>query len=174
MTSFFALIPPYPYPYKIFAFFIAVVIVTIIGLPFYGVYRLIIWKINDRTLLIFNRILTITGTCLVALFFLEITISMITQHQVNKQLGFNYSTPETPEGELFEIISVDPGKTMDKSGLKTCDRVQMSSVSDFYRLLIRNQGQEVTFSVLRDEREVKIRLKVPEMELPIRRASFLF
>jgi hypothetical protein len=48
------------------------------------------------------------------------------------------------------------------------------SVSDLYRLLIDNQGEEVTFFVLRDYTEVQIELMVPEMKLPLKRISFLF
>jgi hypothetical protein len=168
------LIHLYPYHSREFSFFAAVLFVIVIVMPVYGVYRLIIWKMNNRTLLIFNRILTISGTCLMALFYLEITISLITQHQVNKQMGFNYATPETPEGEFFEITKVVPGGTMDKAGLKPDDRVLMNSTNKLYRLLIMNQGGEAEFIILRNEEEITIRVKVPVMKLPLKRVGFLF
>jgi hypothetical protein len=145
-----------------------------LGLPLFGIYRLIIWKMNERTKTFFNRFLKIAGISVAVVFFAEITVTLITTHHVNKQLGFNYATPDTPEGELFEIIRVDPGKTMEKSGLMRSDQVQMFSVSDLYRLLINNQGKEVSFTVLRDKKKIIIRVKVPYMELPLRNVSFLF
>jgi hypothetical protein len=172
--SFTGLIHLYPYHSREFSIFAAALFIIVIVLPVYGVYRLIIWKMKERSVSVFNTILTITGICLMTLFFAEITLILITQHQVNRQLGFNYATPETPEGELFEIIRVDPGKTMDKAGLKQFDVVQMWNTSHLYKLLINNQGKEVTFSVIRDEKEIIIRVMVPEMYLPLRKVVFLF
>jgi hypothetical protein len=149
-------------------------VVIALGLPLFGIYRLIIWKMNERTKTSFNRFLKIAGISVAVVFFAEITVTLITTHHVNKQLGFNYATPDTPEGEPFEIIRVDPGKTMEKAGLMRYDQVQMFSVSDLYRLLINNQGIEVSFSVLRDKKKIIIRVKVPYMELPLRNVSFLF
>ena len=151
-----------------------ILVVIALGLPLFGIYRLIIWKMNERTKTSFNRFLKIAGISVAVVFFAEITVTLITTHHVNKQLGFNYATPDTPEGELFEIISADPGKTMEKAGLMRYDQVQMFSVSDLYRLLINNQGKEVSFSVLRDKKKIIIRVKVPDMELPLRNVSFLF
>ena len=124
--------------------------------------------------MIFHRGFKIAGICLFLIFFSELTVSLITMHHVNKQLGFNYATPDTPEGEPFLITRVVPGKTMDKGGLKRNDEVQMWSTNHLYKLLINNQGNEVTFSVLRDDKEITIRVIVPEMDLPLRRVSFLF
>ncbi len=174
MISFTGLIFLYPYPYKIFAFIVTAIIVIIIGLPFYGIYRLTIRKMNERTKTIFHRVLKIAGICLFAIFFSELTVSLITIHHVNKQLGFNYATPETPEGEPFLITRVVPGKTMDEAGLKKDDIVQMWNTCHLYRLLINNQGKEVSFLVLRDKKEITIRVRVPEMELPLRRVVVLF
>ena len=151
----------------------AILVVIALGLPLFGIYRLIIWKMDERTKTFFNRFLKIAGISVAVVFFAEITVTLITTHHVNKQLGFNYATPDTPEGEFFEIIRVDPGKTMEKSGLMHSDQVQMFSVSDLYRLLINNQGKEVSFSVLRDKKKIIIRVKVPYMELPLRNVSFL-
>jgi hypothetical protein len=153
---------------------IGLFVIPAIALLFYLVYRLVIWKMSAGIKEVFNRFLVLTGTIFLVLFFSEITLTLITQHHVNRQLGFNYATPETPEGELFEIIRVDPGKTMDKAGLKQNDVVQMWNTNHLYKLLINNQGKEVSFIVLRDKKKIIIRVKVPEMDLPLRRVSFLF
>jgi hypothetical protein len=174
MRSFTGLIFLYPYPDKIFAFIVTAIIVVIIGLPVYDSYRLINRKMNERTKTIFHRILKIAGICLFVIFFSELTVSLITMHNVNRQLGFNYATPDTPQGEQFLITRVVPGKTMGKAGLKRDDVVQMWSTDQLYKLLVNNLGKEVEFSVLRDDREIAIRVKVPEMDLPLRRVLFLF
>jgi len=63
---------------------------------------------------------------------------------------------------------------MDKAGLKQDDVVQMWNTNHLYKLLINNQGKEVSFIVLRDKKKITIRVKVPEMDLPLRRVSHLF
>jgi len=67
---------------------------------------------NQGTTNIFNGFLKIAGIAILVIFFTETTIDLITIHHVNKQLGFAYATPDTPEGELFLITKVVPGKTM--------------------------------------------------------------
>jgi hypothetical protein len=151
---------------------IGIIVVSVTALLLYSAYRLIIWKMSAGIKACFNRFLTLAGTIILVLFFSEITLTLITQHQVNRQLGFNYATPETPEGELFLITRVITGKTMDRAGLMVHDRVRMWSVSKLYRLLTDNQGKEVEFSVLRDKNKIIIRVKVPVMDLPFRRVSF--
>jgi len=153
---------------------IGLIVIPVIALLFYLVYRLVIWKMSAGIKAVFNRFLVLAGTIFLVLFFSEITLTLITQHQVNRQLGFNYATPETPEGEPFLITRVVAGKTMDRAGLMVDDQVQMWSVSHLYRLLTDNQGKEVEFSVVRDKKKIVIRVKVPEMVLPLRRVSFLF
>jgi hypothetical protein len=164
----------YPYPYQKEAFFISFLILSIFGLVAYGLYKLITWKMGTRTKSTFQRFLVITGITLVVLFFIALTFSLITTFQVNKQLGFSYATPDTPEGELFEIQKVVPGKTMDKAGLKPLDQVQMRDTGDLYRLLIDNQGKEVEIPIKRDNQKMLIKVMVPEMDLPLARVSFLF
>jgi hypothetical protein len=122
----------------------------------------------------FNKVLRIIGICLFIIFLEELTVSLITEHHVNKQLGFSQATPDTPEGELFEITRVDAGKIMDKAGLKPYDRIQMNSTYKFYRLLINNQGKEVTFTVLRNKQELAINVEVPKMKLPLRKISISY
>ena len=62
---------------------------------------------------------------------------------------------------------------MDKAGLKKDDIVQMWNTCHLYSLLVNNQGKEVSFSVIRYEKEIIIRVMVPEMDLPLRKLSFL-
>ena len=89
-------------------------------------------------------------------------------------MGFCYATPDTPEGELFKIIRVVPGKIMDKAGLKLSDQVQMHAVKELYRLLINNQGKEVVIPIVRNKKKMEIRLIVPELDVPLAGVSFLF
>ena len=44
---------------------------------------------------------------------------------------------------------------MDKAGLKVEDRVLMNSVPRLYRYLIRNQGGEAEFKILRIKRKLR-------------------
>ena len=164
----------YPYPYQYESMIITLLILMIFGSVAYGTYKLIIWKMNVKGKKVFQGFLKIVGISIVVLFFAEMTVSLITIHHVNNQLGFRYATPETPEGELFEIQKVVPGKTMDKAGLKPCDQVQMNNVNKFYRLLINNQEKEVAIPVLRNKEKIKIRLRVPELDVPLADVSFLF
>ena len=172
MYSLSNLILLYPYPYQTFIRIFALLIIIVVGVSIYCIYVRIVRKMTERAKAKFHMILKIIGICILVFFFAELTIALITQHQVNKQLGFNYATPETPEGELFLITRIVPGKVMQKAGLKKGDRVQMWNTCHLYRLLIENQGNEAEFSVLRDNKEIVIRVKVPEMELPLRKATY--
>ena len=174
MYSFFKLILLFPYPYKTFAAIVTAIMLAAVALPSYGTYRLAIRKMSARTKAVFHRTLKIVGICFLVIFVLQMAFALITEHHVNKQLGFGYATPDTPEGEFFIITKVVPGGIMDKSGLKPDDRVLMQATSDLYKLLIDSQGKEANFLILRDKKEVTIKLKVPEMELPLRRVVFWF
>ncbi len=143
------------------------------ALPLSGIYKLILGCMHKKLHAVFKRVLRIIGISLLILFFTEITLTLITQHHVNMQLGFNYATPDTPEGELFIITKVIPGQAMDKAGLKPEDRILFRSVEYFYKLLVNNQGKEVVFPVLRNNRVVTIKTKISEMDLPLQRVSFL-
>ena len=146
----------------------------VVGVPIYFLYKSIIQEMSEKGRKRFHRYIKIFGITFFVIFYGEVTVSLIIEHKVNKQLGFSYATPDTPEGEIFEITRVDAGKIMEKAGLKPFDRVQMSATWDLYRLLIKNQGKEVTFSVIRDKKEVKIYVKVPNMELPLRKISITY
>lgn len=121
---------------------------------------------------VFHRLRKIAILIIGILFFTEMTVTLITIYQVNRQLGFRYATPPTPKGEVFEITKVEPGKTMDRYGLKRLDQVQMNNVNHLYKLLIRNQGKEVVIPVLRNEKKINIRVKVPELYVPLVDYSF--
>jgi hypothetical protein len=167
----FDLAGPYPYHYKTVAMIVGIIMLAIIALPVYGIYRLIIRKMTEKTKATFHKVLSISGICIVVIFFAWVTLELITEHQVNRQLGFSYATPETPEGEFFIITKVVPGGVMDRAGLNVEDRVLMNSAPKLYRILIRNQGGEAEFKILRDKNEISIRVRVPEMELLLRRGA---
>ena len=133
-----------------------------------------IYKMSNKGKKVLSRVLKIAGISLLVIFFTEIAVSLITQQQINRQLGFSYATPETPEGELFIINRVVPGGTMAQSGLRPEDRVLLDGPGDLYRLLMDNQGSETEFKVLQDNEERTIIVNVPEMELPLRRLAFWF
>jgi len=162
------------YNYKIIAFLASALICVFIFLPVYRIYRLIICNMNEGKRILFQRVLKITGICIVIILLAELVLSIMVQNQVNRQLGFNYATPETPEGEYFEIIRVDTGSVMEQSGLKLYDRVQMPAVSQLYRLLLNNQVDEVSFMVLRETDMVEIHVQVPAMQVPLWRLAFIF
>ena len=122
---------------------------------------------NVRVWIKFKRVMTILGIILCVVFSTELTLSLITQHHVNKQLGFNYATPETLEGEIFEIIKVVPGGTMDMAGLKRYDQVQMFRVTDLYELLIKNQGKVVSIPIKRVHQDMVVRVTVPKLDVPL-------
>lgn len=173
MCAILTLIPRYPYPHQNAAMLVTALAALIVGLPVYGIYRLIIWKMNIRVKKVFHVFLKIVGISLVVLFLAEMIVSLITTNHVNKQLGFSCATPDTPEGELFVITKVISRKTMDKAGLKFGDQVQMNNVDKFYKLLIDNQGKEVEIVVLRNQKEINIRVSVPKLDLPLLSVSFL-
>ena len=148
-----------------------VVLVAVVAVPVYGIYRLIIWKMTEKAKETFHKILAISVSFLIVILFAWVTLELITEHQVNMQLGFRYATPDTPEGEFFIITKVVPGGVMDRAGLKAEDRILMNSVPKLYRLLISNQGGEAEFKILRDKKEITMRVNVPEMELPLKRGA---
>lgn len=164
----------YPYPYQYEAMTFSLLIFLIVGSIAYGIYKLITWKMNTGMRDALKGFLIIAGISFVVFFFIEIIISTITIYHVSKQLGFSYATPDTPEGELFEIQKVVPGKTMDKAGLKRFDQVQMWAVNDLYVLLIDNQRKEVVIPIVRNKKKIEIRLIVPELEVPLAGVSFWF
>ena len=167
------LIPRYPYPHQNIAMLVMGLFLLITGLVAFGIYKLITWKMNLKVKKVFNIFLKIVGILIVIFFFAEMTVSLITTNHVNKQLGFSCATPDTPKGELFIITKVVAGKTMDKAGLKPDDQIQMVAVSDLYKLLIDNQGKDVTIAVLRNQKEINIMISVPKLDVPLASISFL-
>jgi len=164
----------YPYPYQYITMIFTVFILLILGAVAFGIYSLVTWKMNVRVKKAFLNFLKIAGLSIIVLFFAEIIFSLITIHLVNKQLGFNYATPDTPDGELFEISQIVPEKIMEKSGLASGDQIQMGAVDDLYRLIINNQGKEISIPIRRNKKKIWIKLKVPEMNLPLAGVSFLY
>jgi len=122
----------------------------------------------------FNKILILLGIVFGVLFFTEIVIALITEHQVNQQLGFRYATPDTPEGELFIITRIDTGGIMELSGLQIEDQVRMFSTAELYKLIIDNQGKEILIPIERDKSEMNVRVQVPEMELSLLNLSLTY
>jgi hypothetical protein len=121
----------------------------------------------------FNKFLVVIFFSASAVFVFDMTMSLITIGQINHLLGFSCSTPETPEGEIFEISKVTNGKTMEKAGLKSLDHILMHNVNDLYRLLIANQGKEIVIPIRRENREMEIKVLVPELNVPFGGVSFI-
>lgn len=168
------LIMLYPYKWQIIGFGIALMIWLPVMLALYGVYRLIIFKVNKDSIKILDRILFIAVIVIFSVVMTELVLSLITIFNVNKQLGFSYATPETPEGELFVITKVKPGKTMDMAGLKVNDQVQINDCDLLYEILINKQADRAYIPVIRNGKKMIIMVNVPMMYLPLSRVSFLF
>ena len=49
----------------------------------------------------------------------------------------------------------------------------MNSVSDLYKLLVNNQGEEVQIPILRDKMKMMINVWVPAMDVPLKDISFI-
>jgi len=79
--------------------FFSLLFLLTLGFAACGMYRLIVRKIKNRKA--FDDLLKIAGILMIVLFFVDSAVSLITIFQVDKQLGFSYATPDTPEGELF-------------------------------------------------------------------------
>jgi hypothetical protein len=168
------LILRYPYPHQNISFFIGLVLFSVAGLLLWGLYWLITRKMGLRTKKIFKSTIITVGILGVVVFFVTIVTCLITTTQVNRQMGFSYATPDTPEGELFVIKKITPGKAMDIAGLKPSDEVQIRAVNDLYRLIINNQGKEIVIPVKRNGELLNIRLVVPNLNVPLAKVSFIF
>lgn len=155
----------YPYPYKTFAVLVTALVFLIIGMPLYGIHRLIIRRMGERSKPLVNRVLLFSGILLLTFFFTGMTLSLIKIHQVNQQLGFRYATPETATGEHLIITRVERGKPMDEAGLRAGDRICLTAVDELYAMLVNNQGHEVEIPVLRDSIPEVIKVSVPELHI---------
>jgi len=160
------------YPYQTGSFLISLVVFGSVALVAYGLYRLIMWRVCPGMKAGFRRILTFIAIFVALVFFTMLTCTLITQHQVNDKLGFNYATPDTPEGELFLITRVDEGKAMHQAGLRKGDEIRFWATQDLYKLLIRNQGRQVEIPVKRNGKALVIHLVVPELRMKVVRFSF--
>jgi len=163
------LILRYPYPHQNISFFIGLVLFSVAGLLLWGLYWLITRKMGLRTKKFFKSTIITVGILGVVMFFVTIVICLITITQVNRQMGFSYATPDTPEGELFVIRKVVSGKTMHEAGLQKHDRVLMTGPGDLYGRIIHNQGSEVLIPVSRHGEPLIIKIMVPELEVPYAR-----
>lgn len=120
-----------------------------------------------------RRILLIAGVGIATVLLTMLICTLITEHQVNQQLGFRYASPETPEGEPFLITRVTEGKAMQRAGLQEGDTIRFGRTSDLYRLLIYHQGESVTIPITRNGKDLEIHLMVPTLRLTVVRGSFL-
>jgi len=112
--------------------------------------------------------LTIGFCCLVAAFFIEVTMHLILQAQVSSQMGFSYATPYEGRDEVFVITRVVPGKPAHSGGLRAGDYVRFRSVDNLYHLLVFNQGKTVSIPIQRGRRRLGIQVRVSELKLLIR------
>ena len=119
----------------------------------------------------FSRIFKSVFACIIYLGIIlldvEMTMHLILQNDVNRQLGFNYATPEENEGEIFLITEIESGNVMDRSGLKAGDQVSLDNVDDLYRLLVYNQNKTVPIPVRRGRESIVVRPYVPRLKLTI-------
>ena len=97
MSSTIGFVLIYPYAYQTFAVFVSFLFLVFMGLIAIGLYKLITWKLSAWLKTVFHRFLLFLGISLAVFFFAELTLSVITIFQINKQIGFSHATPETPE-----------------------------------------------------------------------------
>lgn len=71
---------------------------------------------------------------------------------LNRELGFAHGSPYVQCGgettEVFTIESVTPGGVFDRAGFREGDIVRGLSFTEFYKLLHRSRGREVTIEVV--------------------------
>ena len=155
-------------------FALTVLIFLLFSALAYGIYKLTLRLINRYFKRQVNSSMFAAVILMTALFLTEITVTKITIYQVNKQLGFEYTTVRTPKGKIFTIVSVTPGKAMDKAGFEPDDVVQLDDVNELYKLLIDNQTRKIIIPVVRGRKEINIRVKIPDLYVPLARVAFLF
>ena len=71
---------------------------------------------------------------------------------LNRGLGFTHGSPYVRCGgevtEVFTIESVTAGGVFDRAGFRQGDIVRGRSITEFYKLLHRSRGREVTIEVV--------------------------
>lgn len=149
------------YSWKTEYFFLTLILLSPVILLTWLILHLVKKYAGDRFKGIFHYSLIITGTVAGLLFILYMTIVLTFQHQVNVQMGFNYGTPDTPEGELFVITRIDNGLPMNEAGLNEDDIIRTSAVSDLYTMIYKNQGKEIIVPIKRNGSDLNIPVKVP-------------
>jgi hypothetical protein len=90
-----------------------------------------------------------------------ITIVIISQHQISKQMGFSYATPWTSKGEIFIITDVVPCLSMDNAGLKEKDRIIMTAIDDLHMKIYWNQGNIIYIPIKRANVFMIFQVNVP-------------
>lgn len=114
-----------------------------------------------------RTILKMTGLFVFLIFFVLFDLNLVAhlyvEHEVNVALGFNYTTPELTDGEIFLITEVDSGKFMEKAGLKVDDIVCYDKVSDLYHLLLFNQHRKIAIPIIRNGNKMSVDFVVPEI-----------
>ncbi len=174
MEEILSTILQYPYFYKRLFYLTLAILFLISGSILWGLYKLITWKMSLRSKEIIKGVIYGVGFLGFVVFLVIIAFCLITTTQVNRQMGFTYATPDTPEGELFIIQKVVPGKIMHEAGLQEYDRVLLRGPDDLYGRLIHNQGSEVLIPVSRDGEELIIKVIVPELHVPFVRLCVFF
>jgi hypothetical protein len=155
-------------------FILTVLIFLFFSAVTYGVYKLTTRLISRLIKRPVSHPMFAAVILMIALFLTEMTVTKITVHQVNKQLGFEYATTKTPDGKIFVMVSVVPGKTMDEAGFKLNDVIQLDDVKELYKLLIDNQQHKIIIPIVRNRKEINIWVDVPELNVPLARVAFLF
>lgn len=95
----------------------------------------------------------------------ELNARLRLHNDVNEQMGFEYATPYKNYREIFVFSEVTPRKPMAESGIKKGDEILSLNVVDFYRLIVLNQGREISVSIRRENKKMQIAVKVPLLNL---------
>jgi hypothetical protein len=129
------------------------------------------WRIEDalfdflvsryRIVTYLNVVGFVVGISFLIFWDTNLVGHMILQRELNSELGFWYDAPRNEGDDVLVITEMEPGKLMEKSGLRVGDRVRYSRRTDLYSMFLLNQGKEVTLPISRNGKPVVLLIHVP-------------
>jgi hypothetical protein len=131
-------------------------------------------KLSASLQKIVRTTLIVIGITGFSFFMFQVGVAISIQGQVNRQLGFNFATPDTKDGEAFIITRVDSNMTMYRAGLKVNDTVRLAAVDYLYKMLMNNQGSEAVIPIRRGGKDIEVTVLVPEMIIRYREISLFY
>ncbi|MBN1340524.1 MAG: hypothetical protein JXA03_14440 [Bacteroidales bacterium] len=154
--------------YNITLGLVMLVIFGILAVVIYLPLNYLFKKLSASLQKIARTTLIIIGITGFSFFMFQVGFAILIQGQVNRQLGFNYATPCSEDGEAFIITRVDSNMAMFRAGLKVNDTVRLTRVDDLYTMLLGNQGGEVSIPIRRGGETLEVKVWVPVMKIRYR------